>query len=182
MRRVRDIARSQAALWNLQAIGRAAALALLLAGGASAVTAAADNPAHRQPARGPGNLKQVGALHCLASKAQGAPTTKLTCDLKLSQAQAAQKRYEGIMFGEGLYLVSPGPVRVLWNVLAPTRLLEPTALAGDYDIVSKHGFAYARENRNVLVGGMDDVVGLELISPQVDAITPSTRLTLRSVD
>jgi hypothetical protein len=129
-----------------------------------------------------GRLEQVGALHCTARKAEGAATTKLRCRLRLSDVDVEQANYEGEMYGRGLYLVEPGGVQVLWNVLAPTRLLEPTALAGDYDIVSKHGFEQARSNPNLLIGGMDDVVGLELIAPPVDAIDASTRLTLRQVD
>jgi hypothetical protein len=86
------------------------------------------------------------------------------------------------MYGRGLYLVDPGGVQVLWNVLAPTSALEPTAIAGDYDIVSKHGFKDAQSRPNLLIGGSNDVVGLELIAPPVDAIDPSTRLTLRRAD
>lgn len=128
---------------------------------------------------GSGVLKQVGALHCTAREAEGAATTRLRCRLRLSKVDVEKASYEGEMYGRGLHLVDPGGVQVLWNVLAPTRLLEPAALAGDYDIVSKHGFKYSRSNPNLLIGGMDDVVGLELVAPTVDAIDASTRLTLR---
>lgn len=86
------------------------------------------------------------------------------------------------MHGEGLYLVDPGGVRTVWNVLAPTRELRPDALEGDYDVVSKHNFKYAEDRPNLLIGGMDDVVALELVAPPVDPISPSTRLTLRRTD
>lgn len=127
----------------------------------------------------PGNLQRVGALHCLATRAEGSATTRLQCDLRLADVDVQQEAFEGVLYGEGLYLVAPGEVRTLWSVLSPTRRLEPAALEGDYDIVSKHGFAYAQEHPNLLIGGMNDVVALELISPRVDPIEPSTRLTLR---
>jgi hypothetical protein len=127
----------------------------------------------------PGRLKLAGALHCLASRAEGAATSKLACTLRLQDEDATEQSFEGVLYGEGLYLVSPGEVRTLWNVLAPTRHLRPEALEGDYDVVSKHKFAYAEQRPNLLIGGMDDVVALELVAPRVDPISPATRLTLR---
>lgn len=126
----------------------------------------------------PGRLKLAGALHCLASRAEGAATTKLTCSLRLQEVDVSEQSFEGVLHGEGLYLVSPGGVRTVWNVLSPTRRLRPEALEGDYDVHSKHKFAYAQQKANVLVGGMDDVIALELVAPRVDPISPSTRMTL----
>jgi hypothetical protein len=83
----------------------------------------------------------------------------------------------GTLHGSALYLVDGG-IRVFWRVLSPTDKLEPTALAGDYDITSKFGFKYAQQRSDVLVGGMNDSVALELVTPTVDAINPSVRLTL----
>lgn len=127
----------------------------------------------------PGRLKLAGALHCLASRAEGAATSKLACTLRLQDVDGGEQSFEGVLHGDGLYLVSPGEVRTLWNVLAPTRRLRPEALEGDYDVVSKHNFAYAQQRPNLLIGGMDDVVALELVAPRVDPISPATRLTLR---
>lgn len=84
-----------------------------------------------------------------------------------------------MLYDEGLYLVWPGQVRTLWNVLAPTRQLPPEAVEGEYDTVSKHDFADAKKTPNLLIGGMNDVVVLELVAPLIDPIGPSTRLILR---
>lgn len=125
-----------------------------------------------------GILEPVGALHCTARRAEGAATTKLRCNLRLSDARDDRGTFEGEMFGEGLYLVAPGEISVVWNVFAPGPI-QASSLAGDYDTVSKHRFKYEQENRNLLIGGRNDVVALELIAPRVDPITPATRLTLR---
>ena len=83
------------------------------------------------------------------------------------------------MYGEALYLALPAKGRVSWTVLAPNPKLNPRDLAGDYDRVSRHAFQYPRDNRKVLVGGKDDVVGLELTVPAIDGLDASTLLTLR---
>jgi hypothetical protein len=129
-----------------------------------------------------GVLKPVGALHCSATRAEGAATSKLACTLRLMGADADQAKFEGLLYGEGLYLVSPGIIRTLWNVLSPTRRLPIHALEGEYDTKSKHDFAYVRHKQNLLIGGMNDTVVLDLIAPRVDPISPSTRLTLRRIE
>ena len=83
------------------------------------------------------------------------------------------------MYGEALYLALPAKGRVSWTVLAPNPRLNPRDLTGDYDRVSRHAFQYPRDNRKVLVGGKDDVVGLELTVPAIDGLDASTLLTLR---
>lgn len=152
---------------------------------AAVVALVASSAAAQSPQRKDGDrphLKQVGALHCLAWQAAvDDVTTRLSCALRIPNVETANAEFEGEMRGKGLYLVSPGPVQVLWNVLAPTRYLPVRALAGTYDTTSKHSFSYAQGNQNVLLGGMDDVVALELIGPTIDAIGPGTKLTLRQI-
>jgi len=127
-----------------------------------------------------GGLKQVGALSCTASRDEVGPaTTKLDCLLRLDGGMHPDARLLGEMYGNGLYLVSPGYIEVLWNVLAPTRVIAPGSLTGEYDRISSHDFPYVRDNGNVLVGGLNDVIALELIAPTIDAIDASTRLVLR---
>lgn len=124
-------------------------------------------------------LKRAGALQREASAGDTSRTEKVT-DLKcVLRLRHSDKTYavSGTLYDSGLYVVEGG-IRVFWSVLPPTDNLEPTALAGDYDITSKFGFKYAHQRSDVLVGGMNDSVALELVTPTVDAINPSVRLTL----
>jgi hypothetical protein len=127
-----------------------------------------------------GILKPAGALECETSARDTSRTEKVTnldCVLRLRDRDKSYA-VTGKLYGSALYLVEGG-VRVLWSVLAPTDNLEPTALAGDYDITSKFGFEHAQKRTDVLVGGMNDSVALELVHPPLEtAINPSVRLTL----
>ena len=46
---------------------------------------------------------------------------------------------------------------------------------------SRHALQYPRENRKVLMGGKDDLIGLELVVPSIDGLEASTLLTLNSM-
>lgn len=155
-------------------------LLVLMAAPAYAEDPAPTFPHALKPESARPRLKQAGALHCLAWQASAAGvTTRLSCTLRVPNVKNSNATFEGEMDGKGLYLVSPGPIQVLWNVLAPTRYLPEHAVAGTYDTTGKFSFAYAQGNKNVLIGGLDDVVALELIAPTIDAIGPGTTLTLR---
>ena len=126
-------------------------------------------------------LQPVGELACEGSRlTTGHIGTKLSCKLTLEGKQQAEAEFKGEMYGEALYLALPAKGRVSWTVLAPNPGLNPRDLTGDYDRVSRHAFQYPRDNRKVLVGGKDDVVGLELTVPAIDGLDASTLLTLRS--
>lgn len=126
-------------------------------------------------------LQRVGALACLASEAntqrQG-DVTDLTCDLNLF-GDKPPLRLSGTMHGRNVTLVEPGTRRVIWSVLAPVRNVEPTALAGAYDTTSAHHFPSVEKRSDVLAGGMAGSIVLQLVTPTVDAIGPTTRLELR---
>jgi hypothetical protein len=130
----------------------------------------------------PDALVPLGALACEARKLRpNAEATELDCGLRLDTG-ATEARFTGEMRGKGLYIVYPGRVRVLWRVLASDPQTPLTALAGSYDASSDRSYAFVRENDNVLVGGNDDEVVLELLAPRVDAIGSETRLSLRRVN
>lgn len=127
-------------------------------------------------------MRGVGALHCLArldQRSEAIDTTRLECQFRLMGPRTKAQFYEGEIVGTGLWLVDPGPVRLAWHVLAPTRQLDVHALAGDYDTVSSHDLALAKTSPNILFGGKGESIALELMAPVVDGISPSTRLTLR---
>jgi len=129
-----------------------------------------------------GVLRQVGSLHCLArlvDDASSADMTTLQCQLRLEGPGMKAQDYEGELVGSGLWLVDPGPVRLLWAVLAPVEAIDKQGLTGDYDIVSSNDFKLAEAKENVLFGGPADSIALELLSPTVDGIGKSTRLTLK---
>lgn len=141
-----------------------------------AADAGAQSPAREEGKRA---LQPIGDLECVASRlTTGRIGTKLSCKLVLTGQQTAVD-FEGEMYGEALYLALPMKGRVHWKVLAPNPGLKAADVVGDYDRVSKHGFQYPRDNRKVLLGGMDDVVGLELTAPVIDGLDASTLLTLR---
>lgn len=142
---------------------------------------AAASAAASPSARAQADLQRVGALACLASE-RDTPrqddVTSLTCYLNLFGGKPSL-RFSGTMQGRDVVLVEPGTQRVLWSVLAPVRNVEPTALAGTYDSASTHNFPFVKQHSNVLAGGMAGSIVLELVSPTVDAIGPTTRLELR---
>lgn len=129
-----------------------------------------------------GVLRQAGALHCLATLADDGPpeTTDLQCQLRLTDGELTTRHYEGEIVGSGLWLVNPGPVRLVWQVLAPTDDIDPDALEGDYDIVARHDYDLAETDKNALFGGDADSIALRLLAPAVDGINPSTLLTLQT--
>ena len=126
-------------------------------------------------------LKPVATLECTASRLRDRPTgTKLACTLRADH-KAGETKYEGEMYGEALYLLAPNDIRVSWKVSAHTQSVKAQQLEGDYDRVSRHGLAYPRNNRKVLMGGKDDLVALELVAPVIEGLDASTFLTLRSL-
>lgn len=126
-------------------------------------------------------LKQAGAMTCGATPGDTElhqKVTHLECSLKIFGSSDSHA-VTGKLYGSGLYLVEPGGIRVTWSVLSPTTNLRPDALAGTYDTRSEFAFEHVENNQNVLVGGMNDNVALELLAPAlIDAINPSVRLTL----
>ena len=146
---------------------------VLIAGAALSSAGAAAQPADPTPA-----LKPVATLDCIGSRLQDGPRgTKLAYTL---DASPDKKTFEGEMYGESLYLLAARAINVSWKVMAPTQTLTPAHLEGDYDRVSKHALQYARDNRKVLMGGQDDLIGLELVSPDIDGFEASTFLKLRA--
>lgn len=130
----------------------------------------------------PGVLEQAGGLNCIArleDDARSADRTSLECEFRPMGSEVDRLRYSGELVGSGLWLVDPGPVRLFWRVLAPTRKLDARALEGDYDITSRNDFKLAENGHNVLFGGDADAIALQLNAPVVDGIRPSTRMTLR---
>jgi hypothetical protein len=126
-------------------------------------------------------LQRVGALACLASEKdtqRQEDVTTLTCDLNLFGGKPSL-RLSGTMHGRNVTLVEPGTRRVVWSVLAPVRNVEPKALAGAYDTASAHNFPSMEKRSDVLAGGMAGSIVLQLVTPTVDAIGPTTRLELR---
>ncbi len=147
-----------------------ATLAMLFAAGGSA------------EAQDKGVMQRVGGLHCIAQRGEaraGADKTLLQCQFRAMGEQVKAQAYEGEIVGSGLWLVDPGPVRLTWHVIAPTKQLDERALAGDYDIASSNNYKLAEGSSNILFGGAGDSIALELLAPRVDGISASTRLTLR---
>jgi hypothetical protein len=132
-------------------------------------------------ARPEGVLKPAGALTCRATPAaqSSKADTKFDCSLKLYNNPHRYK-VDGRMTGPGLYLVAPGGTAVVWRVLSPTVNLDPRAISGSYDINSKYRFAFSQERADVLVGGVNDTVALQLVSPVVGAVEPDMKLTLKA--
>lgn len=129
----------------------------------------------------PGRLQRVGGLSCVVSAGEREGVSRLACELRLFHAATDIRRYQGELTGSGLALVDPGSINVIWSVLAPVYELDPTGLIGSYDTTSLHGFVYAGQSSQLLVGGVNDSVGLELQAPAVNAVRPETRMTLHLV-
>jgi hypothetical protein len=147
---------------------------LLLIGGGVEKAAAQD--------KYPGTLQIVGALHCRLALAEGEPRlerTLLNCQYRQHNHSQKPVQLTGEMVGSGLWLVNPGVVSVMWNVLAPTPTVHPRDIAGDYDIEPSYNYALADKRSNILYGGLGDTFALELVSARLDGISPSTRMTLR---
>jgi hypothetical protein len=129
----------------------------------------------------PSELVSVGALTCEAKRVTpDASATLLDCGLRFDFGIEAT--YTGEMHGKGLYLVHPGEVHVVWRVLAKGPSIAPESLAGVYRTSSNHAYPFVRNNSNVLVGGKEAAVVLELLAPRVDAIGSDTHLSLRLLD
>lgn len=124
-------------------------------------------------------LVRVGALVCqtrAAEAQQEKAETLLSCTFR-SDGDAVQQEYSGKMSGHGLYLTEPGGVEAIWGVLAMTPQLDPKALAGKYDKRSKYEFQRS-ERTDILFGGDQDAIGLELVMPTLGPLSPDTVLEL----
>jgi hypothetical protein len=129
----------------------------------------------------PGVLQYAGSLSCEAGLAQEprvADTMLLDCKLKLTD-DLDEIAYEGKLIGADLWRAYVGPVRVAWDVFAPTKSLQADTLKGDFDIASKQDFKIAGTRENILYGGVNGKVALRLIAPRSATLSPATRLTLR---
>jgi Protein of unknown function (DUF992) len=135
----------------------------------------------RSKADSPSALVSVGALTCEARRVTpDASATLLDCGLRFDLGIKAA--YTGEMHGKGLYLVHPGEIHVVWRVLAKDPSIAPEALVGVYSTSSNHAYPFVRNNSNVLVGGKEAAVVLELLAPRVDAIGSDTHLSLRLLE
>lgn len=145
-----------------------------------AVTALSSAAVAAQPADPTPALKPVATLDCTATRlGEGPRGTKLACTLDADNSWGKVK-FDGVMYGEALYLLAPREINVSWKVMAPTPTLTASQLEGDYDRVSRYALQYPRDNRNVLMGGKGDLIGLELVSPAIEGLEASTFLKLRA--
>jgi hypothetical protein len=127
-------------------------------------------------------LKSIGTLNCEASKGdtdgRALSMTALDCRLELSENPRQKASVVGRLYGTALALRKPDDTRVVWRVFAPDAAIDPKQFEGDYDIESRVNFELPDDRAQMLVGGSGGTVALQLVQPELDAVDPSTRLTL----
>ena len=93
-------------------------------------------------------------------------TKELRCVYKPGVSQEGVERYEGQIKKYGLDIGVTDNAMVEWVVLAPTRGLQPGALAGNYVGVAADASFAAGGGANVLVGGSNRSISLQPVSVQ----------------
>lgn len=129
----------------------------------------------------PEALQRVGTMECTAEMPDPTirpPTVFISCHMEWTGAQRPEQVYSGRLIDSDAWVQKPGPVELVWQVLAPQQDIAPERLRGDYDIASSLGYDGQPGSDTLLFGGQGDAIALKLEAPRVAAISPSVRLQL----
>jgi hypothetical protein len=121
------------------------------------------------PAAALAQSSRVGALQCNLSGGVGmilAENQALDCVYK-GDAGGPPAHYIGRLTNVGANIGISGPGKMIWGVLAATRITEPGALAGDYVGAQGSVAVGAGAGGAVLVGGSNNTISLQPISVSV---------------
>lgn len=107
---------------------------------------------------------KVGVLSCNVDGGWGlilGSSKEVNCTFSTS---ATQERYHGRITKVGVDIGFTKGGVMIWDVLAPTSSLKPTALEGDYGGVTASATVAVGGGANVLIGGFDRSFTLQPIS------------------
>ena len=114
---------------------------------------------------------KVGYLNCQVSKGWGivfGSSRDLACTYTPMTGKSEVEHYKGSInkFGADIGYLKSGVI--LWTVVAPSKSLQPGALAGNYAGASASVTPGYGAGVNALVGGMDKSIALQPVSIEGD--------------